>query len=155
MLAVKSCVHLVLGDPSRGGCGLGLSCIAHSRNWALKPAITPQRPTRYARWTYLLFTMAADAYLVPGTRVCREGRLNMRWRNERPSAIFQRPPGLMLRSLVVFDRPSHPHVTCVESSHRSAASLVRLGDYWRSQSPEYSDEFTLRTSVAALRPCLS
>ena len=55
-----------------------------------------------------VFTMAADAYLVPETRVCREGRFNMRWWSERRSAIFQRPPGLRLRSLVVFDRALPP-----------------------------------------------
>ena len=76
-----------------------------------------------------VFTMEADAYLVPETRVCCEARLNVRWRNERPSASFQRPSGLRLRSLVVFDRPSHPHVTCVEAPHRPAAYLVGLDDH--------------------------
>jgi hypothetical protein len=58
-------------------------------------------------------------------------------------ASFQRPPGLRLRSLAVFDWPIHPHITCVDAFHRPAAS-VSLDDYWCSQSLEYFDEPTQR-----------
>jgi hypothetical protein len=78
----------------------------------------------------------------------------VRWRNDRPSAIFQQPPGLRLRSLVVFDQPSHPHVTYVEAPHRPAAPMVGIDDYWRSQSPKYFDEPTLRARIAPLTPSL-
>ena len=72
-------------------------------------------------------------------------RLNMRWRNKRPSANFQGPSGLRLRSLVVFDRPSHPHVASVEVSHRPAASLVSIDDYWRSQIPVYNQNILMNS----------
>ena len=70
-------------------------------------------------------------------------------------ASFQRPPALRLPSLAVFDRPSHPHVAYVEAYHPSAASMVGIDDYWRSQSPEYFDEPTLRARIAPLTPSLS
>ena len=38
-LTVHSGAYLARGDPSRAGCGGGLPCIAHSRNWALSAAI--------------------------------------------------------------------------------------------------------------------
>ena len=73
----------------------------------------------------------------------REGRFNTRWRNRR----FQRPPDPRLRSLVVFDRPSHPHVTCVEDSHRRAASWVGLDDEWRSESQEYNQNILMKGTL--------
>ena len=66
---------------------------------------------------------------------------------ELEGASFQRPPGLMLRSLVVFDRPSHPHVTCVEASHRRTASLVGLDDDWRSESQEYNQNILMKGTL--------
>ena len=41
--AVTAYAHLMLGDTSRAGCGLGLPRIAHSQNWALKSANASRR----------------------------------------------------------------------------------------------------------------
>jgi len=43
-LTVESGAYLAVRDPSRVGCGVGLLCIAYSRNWALDAAISV--PTR-------------------------------------------------------------------------------------------------------------
>ena len=106
-----------------------------------------------------MLDVESGVYLVLGdpSRAGRGGGLpriahSRNWALEGTS--FQQPPGLRLRSLVVFDRPNHPRITFVEASHRPAAS-AGLDDSWRAQSLEYFDEPTLRARIAPLTPPLS
>ena len=92
-LIVESGMCLMPEDVNRAGCGGGLPRIAHSRNWALESVISPTEHPIYARWICSPRQQVRTwCRRREWAREWARGSLQFQWRNERPSASFQRPP---------------------------------------------------------------